>query len=229
MERVGVGFLTINGPDRVHRAVKAVLVAADADGVPRPRICVVDDGSSELSKSLIGSLSHTLGFDYLVHPRNLGISAGWNHLMERLGTNCDTVLVLNDDLFVTPGIFSAFDYWIKTNPTLPWGTVSPWLRYQGKVLRLRAEPDWEPNRPLLSLSPCGAAFFLRTPTWQKVGPFDETFKSFYEEYDFGLRCVEKGLGCYHLPWPVVDHGWSQTFVDNADMLKPTIRLASSKR
>jgi len=223
----GVGITTFNGAERTATCIKSILHAAKEDGAP-VEIFVIDDGSCENEIRFLRFACEQLSVRMAEHRRNQGISAGWNHLVAGLAQH-EWVLVLNDDIKLAPGTFQALGHFITRNSALKIGTVSPWMRHEGQILRLKSEPDWEPNRPMLSLSPCGAAFLLNRKAWEVAGFFDETFKSFYEEYDFGLRLAARGFQSWHLPWPAVDHGWSQTFRQTPDPLLPEMRMAFSRQ
>ena len=222
---MAVGISTINGTGRVRRCVESVRRASLCGQVEVSRIVVVDDGSSESKLRELRDLSKGLEFEFREHRRNLGISATWNHIIDAL-MDSPLVLVLNDDIQLRPRCLEMLYYFTRWHHGA-WGTVSPWLAHRGEPTPLKIT-GCTPTVPQVALSPCGAAFLLRPPFWRAVGGFDETFKSFYEEVDFGLRLAQLGLWSYHLPTVGADHGWSETFIENAEMLKPEERMRDSR-
>ena len=77
------------------------------------------------------------------------------------------------------------------------------------------------------MCPSGQLFAFRHSDFDAIGGFDESYKSFYEESDFGTAMAARGLiGC-QTTWPFCYHLWSATFGANPE-LRAGDRIAASR-
>jgi len=77
------------------------------------------------------------------------------------------------------------------------------------------------------MAPCGCCFAFRREVWEKVGPFDENIKSFFEETDWGTRCAAQGMASFGFPYPSPLHEHGATFAANHE-LNSGPRMAQSR-
>jgi GT2 family glycosyltransferase len=72
----------------------------------------------------------------------------------------------------------------------------------------RDGPEFSSRRRIFS--PPGTAALFRVALFQRVGPLDESFESYLEDVDLGLRCAAAGLGGWYVPEAVAWHRGSAT-------------------
>lgn len=57
--------------------------------------------------------------------------------------------------------------------------------------------DWDRKSSRFVECVCGASFFVKRSTWEKIGTFDQRFKVYFEEYDLGIRIKKLKLKNYY--------------------------------
>ena len=193
------------------------------------KIVVCDDGSEETYKLGLREIIRKYNGDVglVEHIQNCGISATWNTLANYCKYRY--MVILNDDVLVTKHWLQAIHHFLTSNNKI--GTVGL-PNYHGlnpaTAKKLPYDGILEINRPIFTLNPPGCCFAFTDRVWNAVGPFNEDMKSFYEECDFGTRCLAKGLRNYTLPYPWIYHEWSGCFSRNATVLKPSERMNASR-
>jgi GT2 family glycosyltransferase len=181
-------------------------------------LILVDNGSTDDS----ADLAETLGAKVLRLGQNLGFAPAVNRGIQ--STNTDWIAILNNDVtlapdwleqllansdgagFATGKILSAAD------PSLIDGTFDEisraacaWRCGQGK----KDSPLWNQRRKI-RMAPMTAAIF-RKSLFTSVGPLDETFGSYLEDVDFGIRCALAGHQGEYVPTAVAYHRGSETW------------------
>ena len=181
------------------------------------RIVVCDDGSKEIYKlGLREIVKKHRDVSLVEHIENYGISATWNTLAGHFESKY-TVL-LNDDVLLVKNWLTALVYFLQKNRDI--GTAGLFTYHglnQATAKKLAFDGVKDPTAPVFILSPPGCCFAFTGLMWKKVGEFNENMKSFYEECDFGTRCLSKGFRNYALPYPRIYHEWSGTFSRNAEL------------
>ena len=182
-------------------------------------IIVVDNGSVDDS----ADLAHRAGAKVLRLGQNLGFASAINRGLAE--ANADWVAILNNDVTLEPDwlakLLAAAELegaWFATgkilqagDPRLVDGTFDEISRgacaNRCGFGRLDG-PAW--NRPRrIRFAPMTAAIF-RKQLFHDLGDLDETFGSYMEDIDFGLRCALAGReGCY-VPDAVAYHRGSAT-------------------
>ena len=218
-------------PDLLIRAVKA----ARGDGLDA-HVIVVDNGSHDADTRRLA----TLPVDYVKAPSNLGYAGGINLGVSRTGAS--HLMLLNADVEVDAGCLGilcrALDegaavagprfHWddagtLALPPTEPrsrWHALAPacaragprgaaWLR---RAWRRHARRHWRAVAPLASFSLSGALLAVRRDAWERVGPFDEGFKLYFEETDWLERCRKLGLTARLVPGATALHRYNQSAV-----------------
>lgn len=225
-DSIGLGILTINGSRRLSVALQSIFDTYP--DFPSQQIYLVDDGSSERELKLIRAIAEHFKIGMGEHRKNLGISAGWNHCF--LNLNKEKVVLLNDDIKLTPGWLEALDFFVENNEDVGMAGLFCYDE-DGKVFctdngERRYDIDFSvPHRGLCSNGYC---FMMKITHWSNFGNFDEQYYSFYEEVDFGLNLARNGMPSYNIPWPVIHHEWGATFRENSDLL-PQIRMQESRK
>jgi hypothetical protein len=65
--------------------------------------------------------------------------------------------------------------------------------------RRHARRHWEAQRPLASYALSGSLLALTRAAWERVGPFDENFRLYFEETDWLRRAERAGLPARYVP------------------------------
>jgi GT2 family glycosyltransferase len=161
------------------------------------------------------------------------VPASWNHLVQALKT--DYVILLNNDMLVFQKWFETMKFFLENNPNT--GTVSlpTILIDKHDISRTMRNPDNrsveildpatrikrpgifnlpESKPPIRVISPIGCSFGFRRDKFDMIGGFDEGYRAFYEELDFGIRLYNRGFPSVILPGPHLYHLWGATFQRN---------------
>lgn len=182
-------------------------------------IIVVDNGSDDDSVELAtGAGARVLRID-----RNLGFAAAVNRGIE--AADAVWVAILNNDVTLEPGWLAKLleataqeDIWFATgkilqaaNHHLVDGTFDEISRGACASRCGSGQPDgplWNQARRI-RVAPMTAAIFRRQ-LFRDLGGLDETFGSYMEDVDFGLRCALAGREGLFVPSAVAYHRGSST-------------------
>ncbi len=186
---------------------------------PIERVIVVDNGSTDDS----AAVAERAGAEVIRLGANRGFAAAVNCGIER--TTSDWMAVLNNDVALEPdwlerlmAALESSDAWFATGKLLD---ASARERLDGSFDAVcrggcawkcghgrRDSEFWnQPRR--IQLAPLTAAVF-RSDLFRRVGLLDETFESYLEDVDLGLRCAARGLSGLYVPGAVTYHTGSAT-------------------
>jgi GT2 family glycosyltransferase len=234
-EGAAIGIPTYNGWHRVRWLLENLRQRTDQNGYPFA-VYVVDDSGKEMHQSLVRDACREYGATFLYHPSNRGLPAAWNTLVR--ASDREMVVLLNDDVLMARDWLSYLSYAVMNNPKIgsaslncrfitledvpeilkgPDAKVLPLnVRYENGVLirneRFKEMPQQQDEWPGRVMCPAGCAFGFRRETYELVGGFDERYRCFYEETDFGVACAWRGKPTITLPVPHDNyHLWSATF------------------
>lgn len=206
---------------------------------------VIDNGSGD------GSLAY-LERERVPHvalPRNVGFAAAVNLAVAR--TKAAAILVLNADTVLAPGCIAGLRDALDADTALggvqprilqlEGGTDSPGatdsariysagqaLTADGRAFELGAGEAQRVGylRRREIFGPCGAACLLRRELFERLGGYDESYFSFYEDVDLNVRARIAGWRFEYVPeavvWHVGNAAWSEGFrrpaADNARLV-----------
>jgi GT2 family glycosyltransferase len=193
------------------RALLARLLdTLDAQTLRAAEVIAVDNGSSDGAPEL----ARQRGARVIEMGRNAGFAAAVNRGIKE--AQSDSIAVLNTDVELAP------DYLRKlaaAPASFATGKVLD-ARRNGVVdgafdLTCRGGTTWRagsgcPDGPLFSQTrrifsaPWTAALF-RADVFSKVGLLDESFESYLEDVDFGLRCAARQISGLYVPEAVAWH------------------------
>jgi len=186
---------------------------------PFDEIIVVDNGSEDDSAEMAAGA----GARVLKMGGNLGFAAAVNRGME--ATDAEWVAILNNDVTLEPDWLAKLlaaaaqeDIWFASgkilqdaNHQLIDGTFDEISR-AGCASRCGSgkpdSPAWNRTRRI-RVAPMTAAIFRRQ-LFCDLGGLDETFGSYMEDVDFGLRCALAGREGLFVPFAVAYHRGSAT-------------------
>ncbi len=199
---------------------------------PLDEVIVVDNGSTDDS----AAWAENAGARVVRLEKNLGFAAAVNRGIDSARTGW--VAILNNDVTLAPdwlekllataentGAWFATGKILRTaDPSMIDGTFDEISRGACACRCGSGKPDspvW--NRPRrIRFAPMTAALFQRE-TFTRVGMLDESFGSYLEDVDFGIRCAQASLDGIYEPAAVALHRGSATLGEwNSD----TVRLIS---
>ncbi len=182
-------------------------------------VVVVDNGSTDGAAELAAGRG--------ARVVRMGVNAGFAAAVNRGIGECRAPLaaVLNSDVELAPGWLEALaaafadpEVWFAAGKIFDaarrdvidgsWDAISragcPWRAGSG---RADGPPFDAPRR--IRFAPWTAAVF-RTALFEHAGLLDESFESYLEDVDFGLRCASLGLAGAYVPGAVAWHHGSAT-------------------
>jgi N-acetylglucosaminyl-diphospho-decaprenol L-rhamnosyltransferase len=212
--------------------LQSLITSLRAQTRPPDEIIVVDNGSTDDS----AALAESMGARVVRLAKNWGFAVAVNRGIELART--DWVAILNNDVTLAPdwiekllsgaeranAWFAAGKIVRTSDPSIIDGAFDEISRGACACRCGAGKPDgpiWnQPRR--IRFAPMTAALF-RHETFDRVGPLDESFGSYLEDVDFGIRCAVAGLDGIYEPAGVAQHRGSSTLGTwNSD----TVRLIS---
>ena len=203
-----------NGRELLER----LLASLEAQTEAATELLVVDNGSTDGAPEL----ARARGARVIPMGRNAGFAAAVNRgIRESRG---EWIAVLNSDVELAPDYFARLlaacsaDAWFATGKILAAGSghridaTFDVLCRGGAAWRVghgRADASaFSFARPVWS-APWTAALF-RAELFQQVGLLEESFESYLEDVDFGLRCAARGFAGQYVPEALAWHRGSAT-------------------
>ncbi len=234
--RLAVILVHYHTPELAAAAVEALRADLAGAGLAENETewLLVDNGSDEAGRALLESLPVRR-----IDPgSNLGYAGGVNLGVAR--STADALLLMNPDVLVFPGCVAALldrlregaavagpCFWWDAGrrmllpPSEPRGRREELLallaeRRGGWAARARARwrrharAHWEAREPIPSYALSGSLLAVRRSAWERVGPFDEGFRLFFEETDWLLRVRRAGLRAEYVPAAEAVHLYNQS-------------------
>jgi N-acetylglucosaminyl-diphospho-decaprenol L-rhamnosyltransferase len=220
--RIAVILVHYRTPELAAAAVEALRRDAGESGLEIEGI-LVDNGSDEDGRALLESLA----FERIDPGANLGFAGGVNLGIAR--SRAETIVVMNPDVLVLQGCLSALVAALGAGaavagPRFYWDEacrlVLPpaeersrraellallaargerWAVRARRRWRRHARRHWEARTPLASYALSGSLLALTRTAWDRVGPFDEGFRLYFEETDWLRRAERLGLPARYVP------------------------------
>ena len=222
-------------PRLLEAAVEALQADARASGL-RLEVIVVDNGARSGGPAEHLDLARVKTW-VLEPPSNLGYAGGIN-LGARAPAG-DVVLLMNADVVVEPGCLRALVEALGeadiAGPRLFWDRgcrlmlppqqvrtriaeldavwaerSAAWGRSYRRRWRRRARALWSAREPVPCFELTGACLAMTRECWERVGPFDEGFRLYFEETDWLLRARELGAKAVLVPAARAVHAYDQS-------------------
>ena len=195
-----------NGRDYLQRLLATLAVQT----CPAGELIAVDNRSEDDAPEL----ARSAGARVISMGRNAGFAAAVNRgIRESRG---EWVAVLNSDVELAPDYFEQLlktSGWFATGRIL--SAADPGTIDATFDATCRGGTTWRvgsgrPDGPLFRTSrviwsPPWTAALFRAEVFQKVGMLEESFESYLEDVDFGLRCAKAGCRGEYLPDAVARH------------------------
>ncbi len=200
--------------------LEAVLADLAAQTPPIEKIIVIDNGSTDGSSEL----ARARGAHVIRWHENRGFARAVNAGMQAATT--PWILILNNDVQLPPDWLAAMLETAAKHPESQFFVSK--LAQAGNAVELDGAFDalsrsgfaWRcgagrPDGPIWSVpqaiqfAPLTAAL-VRRDLFEKIGPLNEQFESYYEDVDFFLRCGLAGVTGWYQPNAVARHVGSAT-------------------
>jgi GT2 family glycosyltransferase len=179
-----------------------LLDSLDAQTLRADEVIAVDNGSTDGAPDL----ARSRGARVIAMGRNAGFAAAVNRGIRE--ARSEWVAVLNSDVELAPDYFA-----LLAATAAPFATgkiLSPNGNLDGTFdLTVRGGATWRagsgmPDGPPFDtardiVSPPWTAVLFRATVFARTGLLDETFESYLEDADFGLRCAALGIRGRYVP------------------------------
>jgi GT2 family glycosyltransferase len=179
-------------------------------------ITIIDGGSQDGSREL----AERHGARFIDLGENRGFAGAVRHGVDVIPAN--RIAILNNDLRLDPGwleVMAAVDAPFAVGKVLAWDGPpridATWDLISASGIPQRAgqgSPDaafWNQPRQI-ALAPW-TAIVIRRDYWQQTGGLDQSFESFLEDIDIGLRGYKLGFRGRYEPAALCWHRGSSTF------------------
>lgn len=220
--RLGIILVHYHTPDLLGRSVEALRADLAASDL-RADLIVVDNGSRTAEQDLLKALP----VRYLDARENRGYAAALN--LGITCTDAERLVLMNPDVLVLPGCLAALTralesgadcagprfYWDErrrflmppTEQRTRWAELRARLAEHGGFLerwarrrwRRHAWRFWSAGQTFESEALSGALLAVHRRAIERIGPFDERFRLYFEENDWILRLKRAGLTAVHVP------------------------------
>lgn len=156
-------------------------------------VVIVDDGSTDpKTKNILGSLNG--GNTSVIRTTNQGLAAARNNGIRE--ANGEFILPLDADDRIGPTYLEKAIAVFEAKPDV--GIVYCKAETFGEVQGAWNIPEYSLEKMLLdNIIFCSAMF--RKKDWEKVGGYDTDMTYGWEDYDFWLSLIERGVDVYRIP------------------------------
>ena len=233
--RLAVILVHYHTPELARAAVEA-LRRDLADERLDTEWLLIDNGSDEAGRALLASLP----VERIDPGRNLGYAGGVNLGVAR--STAERILLMNPDVLVIPGCVAALvnaleagaavagpRFWWDRGRRLVMPPADPrsrrdellalqaahgarWAVRARRRWRRHARRHWLARKPLPSYALSGGLLALGRTAWERVGPFDEGFRLFFEETEWLRRVEAHRLPAVYVPAAEAVHLHAQSSV-----------------
>jgi GT2 family glycosyltransferase len=205
-------------------------IAAESVREQVDAVYLVDNGSATADAAAVAKLAAELGGKLVPLDENRGYAGGNNAgIMAAIECGFDAILVLNNDVVVTPGAVGPLVQRLEESPRL--GACAPLVisHDTGNLFHSHCELDltngsfgWQDyGRPLAEVSHeprptgyvSGEAVLMRTEAIRECGAFDERFFLTFEDTEWSARVRRAGWTLEAVPASTVVHHHKATMGD----------------
>lgn len=218
--QVAVVILNWNGKKFLEKFLPSVIASTYAN----KRIIVADNASSD--DSIIFLQQHYPSVEIIKNSENEGFAKGYNTALKQIES--DYYILLNSDVEVTPGWIEPIISLMQQDKSIAAcqpkilsfhepdifeyaGASGGWIDKigypfaRGRVLETCEKDDGQYNDAIPCFWASGAAMFVNSEVYHKLGGLDEYFFAHQEEIDFCWRAQLSGYKIFVQPASVVYH------------------------
>lgn len=221
-ERVSVVIVSYNG----EKFLRANLETLSRQTLTPREIIIVDNASTDGSLSIVAkefphvTITRNKRNYHYAHAVNIGVGLASGEL----------VIILNQDIEVEPGFIQSLvqrydDEKDKENiagvvPQMRFSKLRQCINGIGNFV---TEKDWGSDNYFCVVdvgqfdhltyvsSACFGAIMVTRQGWNKVGPLDRKYKSFYEDSDWSIRAHMAGMKLCAAPRAIVYHAFGGSY------------------
>lgn len=217
---VSIVILNWNGRKYLQQFLPSVL----ASTYQNLRIFVVDNASTDDSVAFLAS--HYPTVQTILLPENFGFAKGYNEGLKQI--NSDYYVLLNSDVEVIAGWVEPAVMLLESNKKIAAcqpklrqfekrhmfeyaGAAGGWLDHyaypfaKGRIFDVCEEDTGQYDQVEAIFWASGAAMFVRSEVWHKMGGFDDYFFAHQEEIDLCWRMQLAGYEIFSCPQSIVFH------------------------
>ena len=218
--KTAVVILNWNGKQMLERFLPSVTAYTTGDN----EVIIADNGSSDDSLAFLSANYPQLRVIAL--DKNYGFADGYNRALAQI--DADYFVLLNDDVEVTPNwiepviqLMVEHPYTAICQPKLLMydqrdtfeyaGAAGGFIdRYgypfcRGRIFNTLEQDHGQYDDPCQIFWASGAAMFVRSDVWRKLGGLDGEFFAHMEEIDFCWRAHNAGFNVEYCPQSVIYH------------------------
>lgn len=218
MSRTSVVVVNYKGIENTQKCLRALHASA-----PVPRIAVVDNTPNEAGLAdMVRSFPEAT---LIISPANLGFGGGNNRGIEWAidQTDCDFVLILNNDAWIQPDTITRLEQALDADPAS--GLVTPkivfaedpgrlwygpgfveWRFARGNVPGFNGPVDTHlaERRGYVEFA-SGCVMLIRRELLVQLGGFNSNYFMYEEDTEFSIRAIKHGFKILYMPEIVVHH------------------------
>lgn len=200
--QVDIVMLTYNNPELSKKSIDSVL---NRSFYPNYKLIVVDNASKTETTSILKKYKNNPKVELIFNKQNLGFAGGNNVGLKQ--SNGDYIILLNNDILVTPGWISRLIFHSNHKNT---GLVGPVTNNIGNEAKIDIDynPDntsdleqkaldytsnhWGETIELKNIA--AFCWIMSKLTYKKIGNLDERFgRGMFEDDDYCIRVKKTGL------------------------------------
>lgn len=193
------------------------------------QLYLVDNGSTDNS---VAHFRGDPGLELIELERNTGFSYGTNTGIRRaLAVGCEYILLLNNDVYLTPDFLALLIDWLVSTPGAGIATpkiryaepkqmiwygsgVFRWPRLLGGMVGLDEIDRGQYDQPQIVDFATGCCMLVKREVFENIGLLDEDFPFYQEDVDFCIRAANAGFEIWYRPEALIWHRVSHSTADN---------------
>jgi hypothetical protein len=191
---VGLYVPCYNGAAWLGECVESLL----SQSRPADQVAVVDDGSTDESAAIVRRFGPRVRL--IQHDRNRGLAVARNSALAQI--ECDVIASVDADVRAEPEWLAELIAGFDSPRTAAVGgrldeahTSTPADRWRAQHMAQHAGDFPLSNPPVLP----GANTAVRSGVVRRLGGYDESFRTNYEDADLQHRLIERGYRCRFVP------------------------------